>query len=332
MNTSKSVELAVVIVNYRTPSLVIDCLDSLLPEISEINAEIVVVDNASGDNSLEEIEYWLMGRVEKERSVVKLLQSEVNGGFSAGNNIGIRAVTSKYYLLLNSDTIVRPGAIEIMLHKMRQRPEIGALGPRLEFLDSTPQISAFRKRTALSELIRGAELSLVTRLLKNKKVPIEIDDINSGIEWVSFACVLIRSEVVDKIGLMDEGFFMYFEDIEYCNRMRAAGFKIEQEASARVVHLRGGTASVKSDLAQRNRLPRYFYESRARYFSILGGKPKLIAANIAWIFGRIIRTVKLIKGFGALTSIPSEWKDIWIGLNKSHKYETKSNSRWQSQA
>ncbi|WP_226663873.1 glycosyltransferase family 2 protein [Microbulbifer aggregans] len=315
MNNPNTVDLAVIIVNYKTPKLVIDCLDSLYPELSNIKSRVIVVDNASGDNSLSQIEKWLKSKRNEERHLTHLVQSEKNGGFSAGNNLGIRQVKAKKYLLLNSDTIVRSKAIEKLLRRMDENPEIGALGPRLEYLDETPQISAFRKRTVTSEFIRGAELSVVTRFLKHKKVSIDLDQVNQVIDWVSFACVLIRHEVIEKVGLMDDRFFMYFEDIEYCNRIKGAGYKIEQEPLARVVHLRGGTSTVKSSLAKRKRLPRYFYESRARYFTLLGGRSTLMAANFAWMFGRIFRLIKLTRGLRGLQSVKSEWKDIWIGIN-----------------
>lgn len=326
MKNSNPVDLAVIIVNYKTPELVIDCLESLYPELSDISSRVVVIDNASGDDSISRISEWLKNKSDKAQRMTVLVQSERNGGFSAGNNLGIQQIKAKNYLLLNSDTIVRPKAIERLLIRMNENPVIGALGPRLEYLDETPQISAFRKRTVSSEFIRGAELSVVTRFLGHKNVSIDLDQTDQDIDWVSFACVLIRSEVIEKVGLMDENFFMYFEDIEYCNRIKKSGYKIAQEKSARVVHLRGGTSSVKSCLAKRRRLPRYFYESRSRYFTLLGGRSTLIAANLAWIFGRALRLIKLVRGSRGVQSIHGEWKDIWIGLNTPKNHFTKELS------
>ena len=126
-------ELAIVIINYKTPKLVIDCLKSLETEINSLEHQVIVVDNASGDNSLLEIEtaitenHW--------QTWVKLLPSGVNGGFSAGNNLGFKAVIAQTYLLLNSDTIVRPGAIRTLLEARDKYPEVGIFSPRLEWPD-----------------------------------------------------------------------------------------------------------------------------------------------------------------------------------------------------
>ena len=314
--------LAVVIVNYRTPDLVQACLESLVPQLTALHAEAIVVDNASGDRSLETIEEWLSGCPGAFSEKIRLVASPVNGGFSAGNNLGMRQVDSKYYLLLNSDTIVRPGAIATLLERMEREPGIGALGPRLEYLDGTPQVSRFRRRGVISEFIRGAQINAITQLFRTKNTPIELDEPEQTLDWVSFACVLLRGDVVRQVGLMDEAFFMYFEDIEYCLRMKKAGFTVGQELNARVVHLRGGTSSVKKNDAQRRRIPAYFYHSRARYFTLLGGRKKLFAANIAWSLGRMLRLIKRLAGRNIDTSIPGEWSDLWLGFFRAETNKT----------
>ena len=323
--------LAVVIVNYRTPDLVQACLESLVPQLSALHAEAIVVDNASGDRSLEAIEDWLQECPASFSQKIRLIASPVNGGFSAGNNLGIRQVEAKYYLLLNSDTIVRPGAIAALLTRMEGDSAIGALGPRLEYLDGRPQVSRFRRRGVISEFIRGAQINTITRLLRVKNAPIELDEPEQKLDWVSFACVMLRGDVVRKVGLMDEAFFMYFEDIEYCLRVKKAGFKICQELSARVVHLRGGTSSVKKNDARRQRIPAYFYQSRARYFTLLGGRKKLFAANIAWLLGRALRMTKRIGGRKIDTSIPGEWSDLWLGFMGPHSGKEQIPSQESSQ-
>src|SRR5690242_1270986 len=148
-------KLAVIIVNYRSANLVVQCLESLLKQIAGINARVVVVDNCSQDNSITILKDWIVGH--DDGNLVQLVESKVNGGFSAGNNIGIRAVNADYYLLLNSDTIVRPDAISILLETADSNPEAGLVSPRLEWPDGTPQESCFRYLSPMSELIGSAQ-------------------------------------------------------------------------------------------------------------------------------------------------------------------------------
>ena len=216
-------QLVVVILNYRTPNLVTDCLKSLQNQIDPVDHAVVVVDNASGDDSVEQIQQAITEN--KWEQWVKLIASPANGGFSFGNNLGIKAVEADAYLLLNSDTIVRPGAIAILLEAMPNNSHAGIISPRLEWPDGEPQISCFRNHSLVSELIHAAT-GPVTKLLQAYDVPIPVSDHPIQPDWTSFACVLIRHEVIEQIGLMDEDYFMYFDDIDYCRRARNAGWQI----------------------------------------------------------------------------------------------------------
>ena len=166
--------------------------------------------------------------------------------------------------MLNSDTIVRPGAIQSLLDAMEANREAGFISPRLEYPDGTPQISCFRYHSPVSELIDAAATGPITKLFKNYDVPIEVSDTPIEPQWTSFACVLIRGEAMEQIGLMDEGYFMYFDDVDYCRTVRNAGWRILHWPSARVVHLRGGSGSVKADIASRKRPKAYLYASRVK--------------------------------------------------------------------
>ena len=260
-----SYQLAVVILNYRTPQLVVDCLASLVSQIDPQTQRVIVVDNASGDDSVDQIQGAIVAHHWQDWA--QLLPSDQNGGFSAGNNLGIQAINADSYLLLNSDTIVRPGAIQTLVSALAQYPEAGIISPRLEWPDATPQISCFRDHSPWSEAIDAARTSIITNLLHNFDVPIPITDESFEPQWTSFACVLIRRSVIDQIGLMDDGYFMYYDDIDYCRRTRQTGWKIRHVPDAHVVHLRGGSGSVKSDVASRKRPRPYLYASRSRYFA-----------------------------------------------------------------
>jgi len=169
----KPKSLSVVIVNYKTPMLCLGCLESLYEGDDEATAEILVVDNASGDGS---VEMFNRSSTDNNRSKTSVISSEVNGGFSAGNNIGIKQSTSDSILLLNSDTIVRPDAIDLLVQTLIDNPDVGMASPRLEWPDEQPQESCFRFHRPINELIRSACTGPITKLFKRYEVPIAVGD------------------------------------------------------------------------------------------------------------------------------------------------------------
>ena len=301
--------LNIIIVNYRTPKLVIDCLHSLVPEVEKHTTVITVVDNSSGDDSLHKINKAIGEN--KWSSLVKVIESPDNGGFSAGNNIGIKSVEADAYLLLNSDTIVRPGAINSLLQAMEAYPDVGLFSPRLEWPDGTPQISCFRYHSPVSELINSAATGVITRLLAKYNVPLPVSDQPFEPQWTSFACVLIRHKVIEQLGFMNEGYFMYFDDVDYCRRAQNAGWRILHFPESKVVHLRGGSGSVKADIASRKRPKNYLYASRTRYFTKFYGSAGILIANMFWLLGRGVSLFRELVNNKQPHLCQYEILDIW---------------------
>ena len=304
-------KLCVVILNYRRADLTIQCLRSLEPEIAgNADCSAVVVDNGSDDESAEQIESALQSR--NWNSWCQFVRSETNGGFAAGNNLGFHTVKAEAYLLFNSDARVVNGSIAQLLQIMKNNPRAGLIGPRLEGPDGEPQISCFRYRSPLTEFVAAAATGPVSRLLRSVDVGIEVCDEPSEPPWVSFAGVVIRHDVIDQIGPMDEEFFMYFEDIDYCRRARRAGWKVLHDPSARIIHLRGGTSSVKSAIMNRDRIPQYYYESRSRYFAkYYGGRVGLWFTNMLWMAGRAISGLRELAGDKKPHLCAFEARDNW---------------------
>lgn len=289
-----------------------DALQSLSDQIAPPDSMVVVVDNESGDGSDEAIEKGIAEAGYGDWA--RLIRSGRNGGFSAGNNVGLRAVEAEYYMLLNSDTIVRPGAVEQLLKDMDLEPAVGIGSPRLEWLDGTPQESCFRDPDAFTEFLTAAATGPINKLLPEREIFMPVQEVAVDVDWTSFACVVIRRAVLERVGLMDEGYFMYFEDADYCRAARESGFRIRHFPEARVVHLRGGSSSVKEQKAQRKRPPRYFYESRARYFRKHYGVSGTVGVNLSWTCGRGIHLARE-RFFGTPpNSCEREWLDNWIGL------------------
>jgi GT2 family glycosyltransferase len=307
----RQLELCVVVVNYRTPKMVLDCLETLLAQVRELRGRIALVDNASADDSVERFSSWI--REHDAEEMVDLIQSPVNDGFAAGNNLGIRSCNAEYYLLLNSDTLVEEGALAGLLARMKSEPRAALVSPRLQWPDGTPQESCFQFHRPLSELIESARSGPITKLFARYEVPLRVADHPSRPEWTSFACVLIRAEALEAVGLLDDGFFMYFEDSELCARVWRAGWEVVHDPSARVVHLRGGSSPVKSRTKAKKRLPRYFYESRARYYYKLYGHAGLLAANACWTLGWGIASLRsVLQPRFTPPSCKAQWRDIWI--------------------
>lgn len=304
-----STRIAIIIVNYRTPELTLDCLRSLRTEIDP-GVRVVVVDNASGDGSADKIERGVAEHGFADW--VKVLRAPTNGGFASGNNFGVRSIDAESYLLLNSDTIVKPGAIGELWAALEARPDAGIVGPGLLNVHGEHDDSVFRAPPPAAEFTRAARSGIIERLLPHLKPsfpqvsqPIEAD-------WLGFACVLVRAEVMRQVGGLDEGYFMYFEDIDYCRRVRAAGWKIVYWPSAKVVHLLGASSGVSSESRLRKRAPRYFYEARARYFATYYGRSGLWRANAYWYLGRAISWTRERVGKMPPRNREHEALDIWI--------------------
>jgi len=310
-------KLAIIILNYKTPCLVIDCLRSLQMEVDAERHIVLVVDNDSRDGSAEQIEEAIV--LHQWQSWAKVVISPVNGGFSAGNNVGIRAVDAECYLLLNSDTIVRQGAIAALLSSLEKYPEAGLISPRLEWPDTTPQISCFRYHSPVSELIDSAATGPITLLLRSFDVPVPVSDQPFEPQWTSFASVMIRREVINQIGLMDEGYFMYYDDIDYCRRARDAGWQIIHYPNARIVHLRGGSSPVKEAVTNRKRPRAYLYASRSRYFAKFYGFYGLWLANIMWLLGRGVAGFRELVGNKRPHTCERAEQDIWMNWLKPLK-------------
>ena len=261
-------KLLVVIVNYRVAQLTIDCLHSVAEEIGRVpGTHVAVCENGTGDDSAERIQKAIDDNGWKAWCTLTTISP--NLGFTGGNNAILRpamqsADPPQYFLLLNADTIVRPNAFKGLVDFMDQHPNVGIAGCRLEEPDGTPQRSAFRFQSPASEFEGSLKLGLVTRLLKQWMVAPPVRDETFETDWVPGASMMIRREVFRDIGLLDEGYYTYFDDIDFCFNARKAGWPTWYVPSSRVVHLVGQTTGVTNK--KRKRHPPYLFEARRRYF------------------------------------------------------------------
>lgn len=268
-------DLAVAIVTWRAADLTIDALRSISDTANSNPPSCVyVVDNASGDDTADRIEQAILAQ---GWSWARLIRAERNGGFAYGNNLAIRAALRdwpklRHVLLLNPDTLVRPGAFQILTDFLDSHPSVGIAGGRSEDPDATPQHCCFRFPTLPSELGTYLRLGVVDRLLGRWATRVGIPETATRVGWVSGAHMMIRREVIESIGLMDEGYFLYFEETDYALRAARAGWECWHVPASRIVHLVGQSSGVTLRDGKPRRLPKYWFDSRRRFFVLNHGR------------------------------------------------------------
>jgi N-acetylglucosaminyl-diphospho-decaprenol L-rhamnosyltransferase len=291
-----SLDVAIIIVSYKTAELTIAAIRSIEAEreLSGLELRVIVVDNASGDASAVSAAVQESGW----SSWVSLVVSPRNGGFAYGNNLGMqRAYQSgipDYVYLLNPDAQVRPGAIGALAHFMETHPEVGIAGSKILNADGTEWPVAFRFPGLLSELESGLSVGLASRLLRRWIVAREMGQVPEQVDWVCGASMMIRPAVITAIGGLDENYFLYFEETDFCCRAVRHGFSTWYVPESRVMHIRGQSTNVTAITTVPKRLPDYWFESRRRYFARTYGTPYAITIDIVALIAHSLGTVKKI--------------------------------------
>ncbi len=304
-----------VLLNYKTPDMTTKSLRAAMAAMEDLSGEIVVVDNASGDGSYESIrqvaeqEGWLTsGRV-------RLIQSPVNGGFGAGMNLGMQAALSDgnrpdFYYLLNSDAFANEDTIQTLRDFLQKTPQAGFAGSYVHGLDDEPHCTAFRFPTLASEFEGAAHTGLITRLLPNVSVPMDLPSKAAQVDWTAGASLMIRADVIEQVGGFDETFFLYFEETELCHRAATAGWQTYYVPTSRIAHV--GSAS--TGMKKWTRTPSYWFDSRWHYFSKVHGRAYAIAATFALLAGsgiyglrRLIQSKPQVNSDGFI-------RDLWSNM------------------
>lgn len=263
-------DLSILIINYKTPSLLGHCIKSIYKNEPKLDYEIIVVDNASGDESVE--------IMRDDFPQVELITNKQNLGFPKAVNQGIRKSKGKYILILNPDITALPGSIDKMFNFLEKNKSIAVLAPKLInpngsiqyscfSIFPTPQIVLYR-RTPLGKSPQASEI------IDNFRMA-EWDHL-CGIEvaWVLGSCMMIRREAIDQIGLMDERFFMYMEDVDWCRRFWESSWRVYYYPEAELVHYYQRSSATESGLflALFNRQTRIHIKSALKYFLKYLGK------------------------------------------------------------
>lgn len=253
--------LSIVIVNLNASAMLVNCLASIEATSANLAPEIWVVDNGSSDNSVE--------MVRNVFPAVHTITSDTNLGFAAGNNRALIQATGDYLLLLNNDTIVHPEAFQRMVQTLDANPEVGILGPMLRNADGSVQPSCLHFPNffkGIFNYFRARSGAGSAKYNPERTLPY------APVDAVIGACMMVRRQVIEQIGLLDEGYFFYAEEVDWCYRAHKAGWKTGWLANAEVTHLGGQSAAKEAD--------RFYVErrfSRIRYHWKHHGA---VAANI----------------------------------------------------
>ena len=256
--------------------------------------EAVVVDNASGDTP----ELRQVIDANGWGDWATLITAERNGGFAYGNNVAFAHAYAQerrpdYYYLLNPDAEVRPGAIETLVRFFEERPEAGLAASSIEEANGELWPYAFRFPSVASEVETGLSWGPVTALLRKHTVRREMSDVVEQVDWFPGAAMMMRREVVDDIGGMDESYFLYFEETDYLLRAKEAGWKAFYVPASRVAHAAGQSTGVTVRRERPERLPAYWFESRRRYFTKNHGLAYAAATDVAAIVSYALGAAKL---------------------------------------
>jgi len=244
-------ELSIIIVNWNTRNLLVQCLNSIYQTVETVEMEVWVVDNGSTDGSD-------AAAVERFPET-KFVQNKVNVGFAKANNQALNTAAGRYYLLLNPDTQVSKGAVEKLISFMNAHPEAGGAGAQLINSDGSKQNSIANFPSLATELLNKSLL----RWLFPRQFPGKERNYSESVEVDSVigACMMVRRQASDQVGLLDEDYFLFLEETDWCYRMKRAGWKIYHVPQAEVYHFQGKSAEM-----ERKKAKVEYYRSRYHFF------------------------------------------------------------------
>ena len=238
-----SPDVSIVIVSFNTRELLRNCLRAIPAACAGRTSEVFVVDNQSHDGSAD--------MVEKDFPSVRLVRSERNLGFAAGNNLAFKLATGRFIYCLNPDTVSHPQSISILVDELESDQRIGYIGPKLLNSDGSHQWSAYRFHTVLSGFFSWSMLGL-DRRFPDSKHSLSLHhkfgcDTPMNVDWITGAAILTRAEIIGEVGGFNAEYFLYAEEIEWCWRMHRAGWIGRYEPRAVVTHIRAASTSHLND-------------------------------------------------------------------------------------
>ena len=295
-----------IILNWRTAEMTLQAVAAAGRAMEGIEGAITVVDNDSQDGSFEQLSAALA-----DRPRVRVIQSGRNGGFGAGNNVGIRAglpggARADYAYILNSDAFPAPDAIRVLLAHMEAHPRTGFAGSHIHGPDGAPHVTAFRFPGIASEFEGAAKIGPVSRALARYIVPLPLPQGTTRVDWLAGASMMMRKSMLDEIGLFDETFFLYFEETDLMLRGARAGWATDYVVESRVMHI--GSAS--TGMKEWRRVPGYWFDSRWHYFAKNHGRLYAGLATMAHLTGLGLHRLRRAMQRGKAGNAPHYFRDL----------------------
>lgn len=258
-------DLSVIIVNYNTKDFLLPCVAGICESSGNLRYEIIIVDNDSSDGSAKYVEEKLIPRFKN----VSLIKAGANVGFSIGNNIGIKASSGKYVLIINSDILISDDSLEKMVKFMDDHPKAAIAGARLLHPDGSLQYFCYRfpKKSVL--------FYRRTPLARFKFAKKAIDDYlmadwdhkdNRTVDWVQGSCMIVRKSAIEEVGLMDERYFMYMEDADWCRRFWNSGWEVWYISNIEIIHYHARASAGKFYKTLFNKMTWVHLSSALKYF------------------------------------------------------------------
>jgi GT2 family glycosyltransferase len=296
----------IITVNYKTPELLCALLASLADELSLRESLCIIVDNGSGDDSVEQIENYIAANSVKNCVV---LPSEDNRGFSAGNNIALEYAIAEniqfdYVWFLNPDTRLKNDAGEV-LRKFLSDKNTSIAGSRLEDEDGTWQCSHFNYPNIINEFSQGLRFGVFDKIFNKRLVRRKEVSVPQKADWLAGASFMMTRECFESLGLMDEEYFLYFEEVDYFLSAKRLGYDAWYVPESRVFHEVGASTKISDRRKKAPRRPAYWFESRARFYTKNYGFLKLLLADFSFIAGYgLWKLRKLVSDRKALKQEP----------------------------
>ncbi|MGP6089427.1 glycosyltransferase family 2 protein [Antarctobacter jejuensis] len=287
--------ILVVSLNYKTADMTLRSVRAALHAMQGLEAELAIVDNDSGDGSYERIKAAISQEDWAQGQPIRVIPSGHNGGFGAGNNVGIQAGMSDgaapdYVYLLNSDAFPAPDAIRRLHDHLETHPEAGFAGSYIHGEEGDAHVTAFRFPSIWSELEGAIRFGPVSRLLRHKSVPIGVPDTTRRVDWLAGASIMMRQSVLDQIGFFDETFFLYFEETDLCLRAARAGHETHYVRDSEVAHI----GSVSTGMQTWARIPGFWLDSRWHYFSKNHGRGYAVLATLMHGLGGLVWRLRVL--------------------------------------
>ena len=292
----RKLDLSIIIVNYNTFKLTKETIDSCLAEPTHYTYEIFLVDNKSTDDSLEKLEEYFKDEI--SRGIIKVIANESNDGFAKANNLAIEEAEGEYILLLNSDTLIKESTIDKCMDYITAgiHADVGALGCKVSLSDGS--LDKACKRSFPNPVNSFYKLFHVKT--KSGKDDYNLDNLDDDgvyeIDCLVGAFMLVRKTTIDDVGLLDDAFFMYGEDIDWCYRIKQAGWKIVYFGQAEIIHYKGASSENEKTKKRNPKLIYEFYRAMYVFYKKHYTKKYNILVNLAVYIGiAVLLVINLIK-------------------------------------